>query len=108
VAHRARLRELKDGLGLDHFEGRSAFLSTVAFRNGRTYRFVPTRANGAPAFGVYQRDPNGSGAHAIGLLAVTLAGGQIASLTRFDSAVLARFGLPRSLPDTGGRRRRRI
>jgi hypothetical protein len=37
-----------------------------------------------------------------------LAGGQIASLTRFDSAVLARFGLPRSLPDTGGRRRRRI
>jgi hypothetical protein len=69
---------------------------------------VPTRANGAPAFGVYQRDPNGSGAHAIGLLAVTLAGGQIASLTRFDSAVLARFGLPRSLPDTGGRRRRRI
>lgn len=89
------------------YQGRdlaAAFLSTVAVRSGRTYRFVPTPANGAPAFGVYQRDLNGSDAHAVGLLAVTLAGGLVAALTRFDNAVLARFGLPRSLPGTGGRR----
>jgi RNA polymerase sigma-70 factor (TIGR02960 family) len=83
------------------YQGRdlaAAFLTTVAFRQGRTYRFVPTRANGAPAFGVYQRDPHGGDAHAVGLLVVTLAGRQVAALTRFDNAVLPRFGLPRSLP----------
>jgi len=79
----------------------AAFLSTVAFRPGRRYRFVPTRANGSPAFGVYQRGPHGSDGHAVGLLVVTLAGRQVAVLTRFDNAVLPRFGLPRSLPDAG-------
>ncbi len=29
----------------------------VAFREGRRYRLVPTRANGQPAFGIYLRDP---------------------------------------------------
>ena len=33
------------------------FLTQIAFRDGRTYRLVPTRANGQLAFGAYLRDP---------------------------------------------------
>jgi Sigma-70, region 4/SnoaL-like domain len=33
------------------------FFATVAFRRGRRYRLVPTRANGQPAVAVYLRDP---------------------------------------------------
>jgi RNA polymerase sigma-70 factor, ECF subfamily len=33
------------------------FFATVAFRQGRRYRLLPTRANGQPAFAVYLRDP---------------------------------------------------
>ncbi|HEV2256375.1 MAG TPA: sigma factor [Streptosporangiaceae bacterium] len=32
------------------------------------------------------------------LMVLTLAGDQICAITRFDNSVLARFGLPRSLP----------
>jgi hypothetical protein len=34
----------------------------------------------------------------MGLLVLTLAGDQICAITRFDSSVLAHFGLPRKLP----------
>jgi len=70
----------------------------VAFRQGRTYRLVPTRANGQPAFGAYLRDPRTKIAHANGLLVVTLTGGQICAMAHFDNSVLPRFGLPRTLP----------
>ena len=59
------------------YQGRdlaAAFLAAVAFRRGRRYQFVPTRANGAPAFGVYQHGPHEGDAHAVGLLVITLAG----------------------------------
>jgi RNA polymerase sigma-70 factor (TIGR02960 family) len=74
------------------------FHASVTFRQGRTYRLVPTRANGQPAFGVYVRDPRAKIAHATGLLVLTLAGGRICTMTRFDNSVLPRFGLPRTLP----------
>jgi RNA polymerase sigma-70 factor (ECF subfamily) len=74
------------------------FHATVAFRQGRTYQLVPTRANGQPAFGAYLRDRAGGPSHAFGLLAFTLAGDRICAITRFDTAVLPRFGLPRTLP----------
>jgi len=74
------------------------FHASVTFRQGRTYRLVPTRANGQPAFGVYVRDPRAKIAHATGLLVLTLAGGRICAMTRFDNSVLPRFGLPRTLP----------
>ncbi|MFY9867245.1 MAG: RNA polymerase subunit sigma-70, partial [Trebonia sp.] len=35
-------------------------LAAVTFRPGRTYRVVPTRANGQPAFGMYLADPHAS------------------------------------------------
>jgi RNA polymerase sigma-70 factor (ECF subfamily) len=73
------------------------FFATVAFRQNRRYRLVPTRANGQPAFGVYLRDPVTGLAHAHGLFVVTLAGNQVSAITRFDNAVIQRFGLPRNL-----------
>ncbi len=58
------------------YEGRELagrFFSTIAFRQGRRYRLVATRANGQPAFGVYLRDPMTEVAHAFSLLVITLA-----------------------------------
>jgi RNA polymerase sigma-70 factor (TIGR02960 family) len=84
------------------YQGReliAQFFTTVAFRHGRRYRLVPTRANGQPAFAVYLRDPLNRVARAFGLLVVTLAGSQISAITRFDNATLAPFGLPRTLAD---------
>jgi RNA polymerase sigma-70 factor (ECF subfamily) len=75
------------------------FFSTVAFRQGRRYRFIPTRANGQPAYGVYLRDPVTQVAHAFGLFVITLSGDRISAISRFDSGVLPRFGLPRTLAD---------
>jgi RNA polymerase sigma-70 factor (ECF subfamily) len=74
------------------------FHTAVVFRQGRTFRLVPTRANGQPAFGTYVRDPATGVSHATGLAAFTLAGDRISAITRFDTAVLPRFGLPRILP----------
>jgi hypothetical protein len=59
---------------------------------------VATRTNGQPAFGAYVRDPRAGIFHAIGLLVLTLAGGRICAITRFDNSVLPGFELPRTLP----------
>ena len=73
------------------------FLAAVAFRPGRTFRLVATRANGQPAFGVYVADLHGPVFHASGLLVLTLAGDRICGMTRFDNSALPHFGLPRTL-----------
>jgi RNA polymerase sigma-70 factor (TIGR02960 family) len=75
------------------------FFATVAFRPGRRYRLVPTRANGQPAFAVYLRDPVTNLARAFGIFVITLAGDRVSAITRFDNAVLPRFGLPRTIED---------
>ena len=77
------------------------FLSAVSFRNGpQRTRLIPTRANGQPAFGRYSRDPHSPISHAHGLIVLTLAGDRISAITGFhDNSVLARFGLPRTLPE---------
>jgi RNA polymerase sigma-70 factor (TIGR02960 family) len=83
------------------YQGRelaARFFAAVSFRQGRTYRLVPTRANGQPAFGAYVRDPRTGIDHANGLLVITLTGRQICAMARFDNSVLPRFGLPRTLP----------
>jgi len=61
-------------------------------------QLVATRANGQPAFGIYVQDPHASVLHATGLIVITLTGSKISAITRFDTGVLARFGLPRTLP----------
>ena len=84
------------------YQGRALaaqFFGTIAFRHHRRYRLVPTRANGQPAFGVYLCDPLTGVAHAFGLFVITLAGERVSAITRFDSWVFARFGLPRILAD---------
>jgi len=75
------------------------FFATVAFRPGRRYRLIPTRANHQPAYGIYLRDPVTQVAQAFGLFVVTLAGDRVSAITRFDNSVFPRFGLPRTLPD---------
>jgi RNA polymerase sigma-70 factor (TIGR02960 family) len=73
------------------------FFSTVAFRQGRRFRLVSSRANGQPALGVYLLDPVSQVAHAFGIFVITLSGDRVSAITRFDNSVLARFGLPRTL-----------
>ena len=73
------------------------FFAVAAFRPGRTFRLVATRANRQPAFGVYVTDPHSPVFHANGLLVLTLAGDQICGITRFDNSTLPYFGLPRTL-----------
>lgn len=84
------------------YQGRdsiSRFFAAVVFRSGRRFRLVPTRANRQPAFGLYLHDPVTDVFHAAGLIVATLAGSRISVITRFDNAVLARFGLPRTVAD---------
>jgi RNA polymerase sigma-70 factor (ECF subfamily) len=56
------------------------FFATVAFRRGRRYRLVSTRANGQPAFGAYVRDTVTAVAHANGLWVITVAGEKMSAL----------------------------
>lgn len=76
------------------------FFATVAFREGRRYRLIPTRANGQPAFGAYVRDPDSGLARVFGLIVITMRGDRISAITRFENSVIPRFGLPRTMPDT--------
>jgi RNA polymerase sigma-70 factor (TIGR02960 family) len=65
--------------------------------SGRRFELVRVRANGQPACGAYVRGPDGV-SRAAGLFVITLAGDRISAMTRFDTSVLPRFGLPPSLP----------
>jgi RNA polymerase sigma-70 factor (TIGR02960 family) len=82
------------------YEGRDVVVRFCAglFGAGRRFDLVPTRANGQPAFGAYLRTSDGI-SHGTGLYVLTLAGGRICAMTRFDTTVLPWFGLPRSLPN---------
>jgi RNA polymerase sigma-70 factor (ECF subfamily) len=81
------------------YQGRGPVAAFCALILGadRRYRLVPARANGQPAFGAYVQAADGW--HATGLFVLALRGELISAMTRFESAVLPSFGLPRSLPD---------
>jgi RNA polymerase sigma-70 factor (ECF subfamily) len=81
-------------------ESAQRFFAAATFRPGRTYRAVPTRANGQPAFGLYLADPHASVYRAYALLVITTAGDHITAITGFTAEVMTRFGLPRTLPET--------
>ncbi len=70
----------------------------AVFAQAPSYRLVATRANCQPAFGVYLQDSRTTLWHATGLMVLTVAADRITALTRFDNSILARFGLPRTLP----------
>jgi RNA polymerase sigma-70 factor (ECF subfamily) len=82
------------------YEGRQpvADFCSLLFASGRSYRLVPTRANGQPAFALYVRAADDV-SRGTGLIALTLAGGQIRAMIRFEENVLPLFGLPDSLPN---------
>src|ERR671935_43046 len=82
-------------LPLEYYGRRLAaqFFTAVSLHGRRRYRMIPTRANGQPAFGMYICDPGDSVFHAIGLIVLTLAGGAISEMARFDTNVLPAFGL---------------
>jgi SnoaL-like domain len=84
------------------YQGRELAVRFLAERpsgDDRTFRLIPTRANGQPAFGVYLRDPRAGVLHANGLVVLTLAGNRICAITRFDNSTFPSFGFPRTLPD---------
>ena len=85
------------------YQGRPAiaeFLrSRGIWRGGGAVRLVPTRANGQPAFAYYLPDPQADVWRIGGLFVLTLAGEEIAAITRFgEGGWLPWFGLPRTLP----------
>lgn len=60
---------------------------------------VPVRANRQPAFAAYVRDPATGVQAAYGVMVLTLDGDGVGEITGFaDAALLARFGLPPTLP----------
>jgi RNA polymerase sigma-70 factor (TIGR02960 family) len=81
-----------------------SFLRTsAAWREGRRFRLVPTRANTQPAFGCYLADAGAPVAGAAGLIVLTLDGERISAISRFlDNAVLRPFGLPQTLAEDSG------
>jgi RNA polymerase sigma-70 factor (ECF subfamily) len=81
------------------YHGRDAvarFCASIMRR--RSHDLVPTRANGQPAFGMYLRASTGGMRHGTGFAVLTLTGDRISAMTRFESSVLAWFGLPQALP----------
>ena len=66
---------------------------------GQEHKLVPTRANGQPALVFYLADPCVPIWRASSFVVLTLRGNRVAVITRFsDRGLLARFGLPRTLP----------
>ncbi|GAA2124771.1 RNA polymerase subunit sigma-70 [Actinomadura napierensis] len=79
-------------------ESAQRIFAAVSFRPGRTYRVVPTRANGQPAVGLYLAAPHASVYRAYALLVISTAGDHITAITCFNTNVMTRFGLPRTFP----------
>jgi RNA polymerase sigma-70 factor, ECF subfamily len=85
------------------YQGHAAiatFFTDAGFWGGaRSFRLIPTRANGQPAFGRYVRDPHAGIAHAHGLTVLSLDGEKVVEIASFlGTSLLSRFGLPRTLP----------
>jgi RNA polymerase sigma-70 factor (TIGR02960 family) len=74
-----------------------AFFESIVHPQGRTLRFVHTRANGCPASGMYALDPVTGTWRANGLIVVAFAGDRVCEITRFEVGTMAGFGLPRIL-----------
>jgi RNA polymerase sigma-70 factor, ECF subfamily len=76
----------------------TGFLRELPFW-GEELKVVLTRANNQPALVYYRPDPCAPIWRAGSIMVLTLRGSQVCALTRFgDRGLLARFGLPRTLP----------
>ena len=68
---------------------------------GEGVKVVPTRANNAPAFGLYRPDPHADVYRASGILVLSVVGARVSALARFaDKSLFATFGLPRTITHT--------
>jgi RNA polymerase sigma-70 factor, ECF subfamily len=81
----------------DGSEAVAAFLTGVAFAPGSdAHRFVPTRANRQPAFGVYRGE--GANARPFGIHVVKIESGLVVDMDFFlDPELFPAFGLPDTL-----------
>jgi RNA polymerase sigma-70 factor (ECF subfamily) len=71
----------------------------VVLHTSDQWRLTYTQANGAPAFAIYKRAPDGS-FRANGLYVLSLAGGRIARIVAVnDPTLVATFGLPETFPE---------
>jgi RNA polymerase sigma-70 factor (ECF subfamily) len=80
------------------YEGGPAIASflrvSAAWRGGRRFSLLPTRANRQPAFGLVVAEPTGSRPQQSGLVVLTVQGRRISALTRFlDPDLVELFGL---------------
>lgn len=86
------------------FTGRDAvrgFLARIVLHTPDQWRLAHTRANGAPAFAMYKRAPDGS-FQAHGLDVLSLIGGRISRIVAFnDPTLVAKFGLPETFSEPG-------
>ena len=84
------------------FQGRAAIatvLATSIFTPGRQRHLLPTRANGSPAFGLYQREPGADVYRLFGLMVLGIEGEHIGNLVAFlEPSSLSSFALPPTLP----------
>jgi len=70
----------------------------LAGRAQSPFRFMPTRANGRPAFGWYRLDDSDHRFHGFAIQVLGLEGESISDIATFmDPRLLARFGLPDAL-----------
>jgi RNA polymerase sigma-70 factor (TIGR02960 family) len=93
----ARLTMPPEPLEADGPGAIAGFMHRVGFW-GPGLKLVPTRANNQPAFGFYRPDPASPSWQAAGLIVLSLRDDHVSGITRFDPALLPRFGLPRALP----------
>jgi RNA polymerase sigma-70 factor (ECF subfamily) len=86
------------------FQGRAAIATVIAktvFTPGRRRRLLATRANGSPAFGLYQREAGADAYQLFGLVVLDVVGEQIGSLVAFlEPSSLSSFALPPTLPSS--------
>jgi RNA polymerase sigma-70 factor (ECF subfamily) len=76
-------------------EAIAVFLRATALGGTRSWRLLPTSANGQPAMGSYTRDPSGAYLP-YGVAVPGLRGDQIDEITSYsDPAAPRRFDLPR-------------
>ena len=78
------------------------FLARVVLHAPDQWRLALTRANGAPAFAMYRRAPDGSSGsfQAHGLDVLSLIDGRISRIVAFnDPTLVAKFGLPEAFTE---------
>jgi RNA polymerase sigma-70 factor, ECF subfamily len=83
-------------------QGRAAIATlfqSPLFQLSRQRHLIQTRANGSPAFGLYQWDAEAGVYQLFGLVVLDVEGEQIAHITSFlDLSSLSSFALPPILP----------